>query len=400
MKMTPELVDETKQEYGATPNSAEDDNRIHEYFIPFKRLSGEWSPGEVTKTAFMAIFVFPLRLFYLCLAGLIMMIIASVSMIGAQPSRVQDKPVNGEDGSETSLDENDPLFAPPAIWRRFLVSLLFPMARSILFFSFGVYNIKSDSAHPESMASNKTLPASKAYVIVANHLGYIDILILLCRFHASFVAKGELEKVMFVGTIARALQCMFVRRGQSLTSQLISRVQATYECHRRRENCPGCAACMSKLVIFPEGTTANGTAMIPFRTGVFNAGVPVLPVCIRFPWRSFNLSWETIRFREHMFRAMTQFRNHVHCTVLPVYVPSPEEETNARLYAFNVQKAMQEVLDQPIVPLNRKHKLLYHGYLLGKETSAEGVLQKAHKLTQEDEQLLYVIERTKGDEKV
>ncbi|CAN8063894.1 unnamed protein product [Agarophyton chilense] len=398
--MTTEPVNESNKGYDATPVSTDDANRIHQHFIPYKRISGEWTTGEAIKTVLMTIFVFPLRVFYLAFSGLVMITIASISMIGLKPSIVQDAPLRKEGGSDEQVYENDPLFEPPAAWRRFFISMLFPVARSILFFCFGVFEIESESAQPRRMDSKESLPASEAYVIVANHLGYIDILVLLCRFHGSFVAKGELENTPFIGTVARALQCMFVRQGQSLTSQLVNRVQATYECHRRRTDCPGCMACTSKLVIFPEGTTTNGTAMIPFRTGVFNAGVPVLPVCIRFPWRSFSLSWETIRFREHMFRTMTQFKNRVACTVLPVYTPSPEEVANARLYAFNVQKAMQDVLDQPIVPLNRKHKFLYHSYLLGKEKNIDEVLQKARGITGEDEQLMYFIEHTIGDEKV
>lgn len=147
---------------------------------------------------------------------------------------------------------------------------------------------------------------------------------------------------------------------------------------------------MSSLVIFPEGTTSNGTAMIPFRTGVFNAALPVKPVCIQFPHRRFNLSWESIRFREHAFRSMTQLWNEVRCTELPVYVPTKEEQLDARLYASNVQAEMALVLNQTIVPLNRKHKFLYHSYLIGKETNEDTILNKAAELSEQDEQLVYL----------
>lgn len=392
-------TDRTK-EYGATSSTENAEKELHEYFLPFNRISGQWDAYEITKTIVMGVFVFPIRLLYLALAGFIMLTVASIATIGVTPSHAQDTPLQQSKDSETVADEHDSLFTPPAAWRRYLILLLFPIARSILFVSFGVYHIKKDKAEPSSMASREKIPVKDAYVIVANHLGYIDILVLLCRYRCSFVSKGELEHAPFVGSIARALQCMFVRKGQSLTTQLINRIRATYDCHRKRQNCPGCAACMSKLVIFPEGTTANGKAMIPFRTGVFNAGLPVVPVCIRFPWRRFNLSWETIRFREHMFRTMTQFVNYVHCTELPAFVPTPEEVSNARLYALNVQNAMNEVLNQPIVPLNRKHKFLYHSYLLGKETNAGDVLKKAYDLQQQDEQLTFIIENTKGDFRV
>ena len=67
-----------------------------------------------------------------------------------------------------------------------------------------------------------------AYVIVANHLGYLDILVLLCKYRASCVSKGILEMFPVIGTIAAALQCLFVRSGSSLTARLVD--EAVQEC--------------------------------------------------------------------------------------------------------------------------------------------------------------------------
>ena len=35
------------------------------------------------------------------------------------------------------------------------------------------------------------------------------------------------------------------------------------------------------MLLFPEGTTSNGQMLLPFKTGAFLAGVPVLPVIIK-----------------------------------------------------------------------------------------------------------------------
>lgn len=360
---------------------------LHQHFLPYQRISPPWTIYERLKTFLMAIFVLPFRFLYLAFAGIVLVLVATIAMIG-WPSISEQVESDAEPSDSSAYDQN-PLLMPVPKWRKALLCTMFPIARSVLFISLGVYRIHSDS-HPfsEEVPQTPKTP-TKAYVIVANHLGYIDILVLLCKFRGSFVAKGELENTPVIGRLARALQCMFVRKGQSLTSQLIARVQSTYACHRKRVTCPGCPACMSKLVIFPEGTTTNGTAMVPFRTGVFNAGLPVKPVCIRFPYRRFNLSWETIRFREHLFRTMTQVWNQVHISELPVYEPSEEEMSDARLFASNVQAEMAKVLGQPIVPLNRKHKFLYHSWLLGKEDSGEEVLRKSSELFKGDEQLLY-----------
>lgn len=36
------------------------------------------------------------------------------------------------------------------------------------------------------------------------------------------------------------------------------------------------------LLLFPEGTTTNGSYLLPFKTGAFLAGLPVRPVVIRY----------------------------------------------------------------------------------------------------------------------
>lgn len=94
---------------------------------------------------------------------------------------------------------------------------------------------------------------------------------------------------------------------------------------------------------------------------------------------------------------MTQVVNHVHITELPIYEPSDEEKADPRLYALNVQTEMARVLAQPVVPLNRKHKFLYHSWILGKEQNESEVLRKAEELKSQDEQLLYFVNNSAVD---
>lgn len=425
---------------------------IHQIFSPYRRISPPWNLYERLKTTFVLLFIFPFRLLYFLLSGSILILIAYLALLAipksteqqqqSTPKQHQNKtesPTASHNSNDTSMvtpdfDETSlpsqkqydemPLFKPLSLWRRFLISLSFPLVRSILFVCFGIFHIKREKASfsphvkqhhtsvenngnkttsststPPSNSASSISPSStssstsspSAYVIVANHLGYIDILILMHTYRGSFVAKGDCETFPIIGLLARALQCMFVRPGHSLTSELINRVRSTHACHEHRKTCGNCPTCMTSLVIFAEGTTTNGSSMIPFRTGIFNAGVPVKPVCIQFPYRRFNLSWETIRFREHLFRSMTQITNYVHCTEFPVYVRNNKEIEDSRLFASNVQREMANVMKLNIFPLNRKHKLLYHSYLIGKIKSEAEVVEKAKKLLHEDKQLDYYI---------
>ncbi len=335
---------------------------------PYVRRNPGFTVYEFVKTVFTAIVLLPIRLIFLVICGFVLWLLAFCAMLGVPRSR----------HTAFVLEPLHPV-------RNFLIMGMYPVIRAVAFVCFGIVHIERMRAAPSE---------HKAYVVVSNHLGYVDAMILACHFRCSFVAKGAFEKLPLIGTMAPALQTLFVREGESLTAALVDRVQRTHQCHLAKTDCPGCPGCLNKLVIFPEGTTTNGRAMVAFRTGVFNAAVPVQPVVVTFPHRRWNMSWETIRFRTHIFRTMTQLINRVTITELPVYVPSDEEKLDARLFARNVQKLMSKQLQQPVYRLNRKHKLLYHKFVLSK-LNAEDVREQAKAITTADPQLQYLAENDK-----
>jgi hypothetical protein len=198
---------------------------------------------------------------------------------------------------------------------------------------------------------------------VANHLGWLDILVMLSSLQCTFVAQAYVERAPIVGTVARALFVIFVGDrhqerggggdiGGGGSSAIRRRVEAAERCSAR--GCTGCSACFLALVIFAEGTTTNGLGMLTFRTGAFVACAPLTPVCLRFcSIRRFNPTWETIAFREHLWRTMTQWSNSIELLLLPPYLPPPRTHLShtteqaaqacnlsARLTADRVQEAM------------------------------------------------------------
>jgi len=84
--------------------------------------------------------------------------------------------------------------------------------------------------------------------------------------------------------------------------------------------------------------------LISFKPGAFAPGVPVQPVCLRYPYRHCNLAWTeeisggniAVRFG----KMMLQFVNWVEIDYLPVYIPSKEEKEDSILYANNVRNLM------------------------------------------------------------
>lgn len=215
-------------------------------------------------------------------------------------------------------------------------------ARSLLF-TFGFYWIN---------VSHTTTPSSstpKCNIIISNHRSYLDILVFIWMHGPAFVMKREILDLPIVGWIAAVCGCIPVGRSPSGSASPI--VEYTASCESSQQ---------PALFIFPEGTTTNGSAIMPFKSGAFVPGEPVLPVVIDFPHQHFNCSHESILFFVHLLRLCSQFQNYIILTYLPIYHPSEDEQKNPVLFAVNVERCIANTLRVPVVECTYKDKLAWH----------------------------------------
>jgi 1-acyl-sn-glycerol-3-phosphate acyltransferase len=117
-------------------------------------------------------------------------------------------------------------------------------------------------------------PPSPPLFLVSNHLSYLDIPLLDSRLSCVFVAKAEIASWPLVGGACRSVDTLFVDRA-------------------RKRDLPRALAATRRLLdqgrsvaLFPEGTSHDGTALLPFRSSFldlpFALGQPVHPVAIRY----------------------------------------------------------------------------------------------------------------------
>lgn len=93
-------------------------------------------------------------------------------------------------------------------------------------------------------------------LIVANHISWLDIVALGRLVDGGFVAKAEVGRWPLIGGLAQRYGCLFVDRERRIAAHgTVSRMDAYPE---RRG-----------LVLFPEGTTGDGSALLPFRSSLF-----------------------------------------------------------------------------------------------------------------------------------
>ena len=111
-------------------------------------------------------------------------------------------------------------------------------------------------------------------LIVANHVSWLDVLILASCTPVVFVAKSEVRCWPAIGWLAARGETLFLRRasGRSLM-QIKNRIAGLLREGR-------------SAAIFPEGTTSDGADVLAFRSGLLQAAVdsdrPVQPIAIAY----------------------------------------------------------------------------------------------------------------------
>lgn len=115
-----------------------------------------------------------------------------------------------------------------------------------------------------------------AGLVVANHVSFLDIFVINAVVPAGFVAKSEVARWPLIGWLTARTGNLFIERGRGQAAQ---RTRA-----RMAERLAG----GQRLVIFPEGTTTTGAAVLPFHAALLQSAIDsqVPVVCLALAYRN------------------------------------------------------------------------------------------------------------------
>ncbi len=117
-------------------------------------------------------------------------------------------------------------------------------------------------------------PARGPILLVANHISWLDILVLHAAGYCRFVSKSDVKHWPIVGILATAAGTLYIERE--------SRRDAMRVVHHMTEH----LRTGDVVAVFPEGTTGDGITVLPFHANLLQAAisadVPALPVALRF----------------------------------------------------------------------------------------------------------------------
>ncbi len=150
-------------------------------------------------------------------------------------------------------------------------------------------------------------------VLVANHLSYVDPLAITRLFPALAIAKAEVAEWPVLGGVMERLGVLFVQRECPHSGARVLKAALRALRHGTR------------ILTFPEGTTSDGSQLLPFKLGAFAlarlADVPIVPIAVRLPK---PVCWHgDAAFLPHYFRSIARHDVPVELEVGRALHPTP-----------------------------------------------------------------------------
>jgi 1-acyl-sn-glycerol-3-phosphate acyltransferase len=146
-------------------------------------------------------------------------------------------------------------------------------------------------------------PPKGSFLMVSNHLSYVDVILLASQADCAFVAKREVAGWPIIGSVCRATNTIFIDR--KLRRDIPNSMRQIVETLRRGVG----------VVLFAEGTSTNGDRVLPFKTSLLEIAARnqlpvhyasvgyVVPHC-ETPATESVCWWGDMTFPDHLFRLL------------------------------------------------------------------------------------------------
>ncbi len=126
---------------------------------------------------------------------------------------------------------------------------------------------------------------ARPVLLIANHVSWIDIPVLSRITGSAFVGHDGLASMPLLKELCRMNRTVFIaRHDRSSVAGQIEQVRAALAQSRA-------------LTIFPEGTTSDGTGLLPFKSALLSAfeplpdGIDIQPVLLDYGAEAADIAW-------------------------------------------------------------------------------------------------------------
>jgi len=119
-----------------------------------------------------------------------------------------------------------------------------------------------------------TILSKNNYLIVSNHISWIDIFLINSVYPVTFLSKSSVANWPLIGTLTKSANTIFINREKLIDLKNSSNQIEFY----LKKN--------GSVYFFPEGTATDGSYLLPFKSNLFqtaiNTNKSILPICITY----------------------------------------------------------------------------------------------------------------------
>lgn len=117
-------------------------------------------------------------------------------------------------------------------------------------------------------------PVAGPCLVVANHISWLDILVINAAQPVRFVSKADVLRWPLLGSLVAGAGTLFIERESRrdavrMVQLMAERLQAG-----------------DRVAVFPEGTTGDGRGLLPFHPNLLQSAIaadaPIVPVALRY----------------------------------------------------------------------------------------------------------------------
>ena len=188
-------------------------------------------------------------------------------------------------------------------------------------------------------------PLRRDVFFIANHVSWIDILVLAGASGTAFVAKQELSEVPVIGWLCSLNRTVFVKRE--------NRMGVAEQINALRE----ALADNWSVTVFPEGNTTDNRSLLPFKTSLLSMleppppGVLVQPVMLDYGAAGQDIGWvgneSGLNNARRVLGRRGSFRVRIH--FLPPF--SPADHPGRKAIGSRARAEIEEALIAAVGPL-------------------------------------------------
>lgn len=184
-------------------------------------------------------------------------------------------------------------------------------------------------------------PARPPLLVVANHISWLDIFVLMSLYPSGFIAKQSIREWPVVGNLAAQVGTVFINRESRQDAAAVSRCIAQS------------LADGQSVTFFPEARTSDGLTVLPFKAALFQSAIdtatPVQAMALRYYTpagiRNTEAAWVgEVSFYASLWRIVRLGQIHVQVD----FAPLMQGSATASADRFALKEAAEHFIRQKV----------------------------------------------------